>query len=253
MVRDARVAGMDLRWRPGSSKSGKSGERFQFYSTAKTFAQFDAMAKEFYLSGITGAWRPKAVRNELVFDATREVVSFHDADTPPVPGPAVAADAVGADGDAEYGDSPEDDTDDDGDSGDDTDHGDGASNDGAEASECSLDAESVAIPDPPAPSRRSSPVRFGRHLGRRPALRAATAFVRKGLTADEATLLEDGPKTRSTYVDVPDVLMMAAKIRHEEMWVQENLRQAMESPTPDVDRRPSCGNAASKLAMSLFR
>ena len=44
MVRDARAAGMVLRWRPGFSKSGKSGERFLFYSRAKTFAQFDAMA-----------------------------------------------------------------------------------------------------------------------------------------------------------------------------------------------------------------
>ena len=35
---------MVLRWRPGFSKSGKSGERFLFYSGAKTFAQFDAMA-----------------------------------------------------------------------------------------------------------------------------------------------------------------------------------------------------------------
>ena len=49
-------------WRPGFSKSGKSGERFQFYSRAKTFAQFDAIAKESYLSGITGTWRPKASR-----------------------------------------------------------------------------------------------------------------------------------------------------------------------------------------------
>ena len=166
MVLDARAAGMVPRWRPGFLKSGKSGERFQFYSKARTLAQFDAMTKELYLTGVTGASRSKAVRRDLVFD-----VDTGDGDTSEV-----------------Y-------TDDGGDGG-----GDGANDDfdgngGAGAPESSSGTESVKPPDQPTPSRWSSPVWFGRHRGRRTSLRAAKVFVRKGLTADEATLLEEGLKT----------------------------------------------------------
>ena len=135
--------------------------------------------------GITGTWRPNASQKDLIWDTARGVASFHGADTLPAPGPAVAAGAVGAGDDAGGGNSSEDDADDDGDCGDDTDHGDGTSKDEEEASESSSDAESVATPDPPVPSRRSSPVRFWRHWGRRSALRAATAFVSKGLSPDD--------------------------------------------------------------------
>ena len=158
-------------------------------------------------------------------DTARGILTFHDTDTPPAPGLAVAAGAIGAGDDAGAGDSSEDDADDDSDSGNDTEHGDGTSTDDEEASESSSDAESVATPDPPAPFRRSSPVRFGRLRGRRSALRAATAFVRKGLSPDDMKLLEGSLKARSAYVDVPDVLVMAAKIRPEGMRVPENLSE----------------------------
>ena len=186
------------------------------------------MTKEPYLSGITGTWRPKAPKNDLVWDTARGIVTFHDADSPFATGPAVAANTVGASADAGDGGSFEDDADDGGDCGDNTDGGLGTAD--VEASESSSDTESVAAPGPPAPSRRSSPARFGRHWGRRSALRAAMAFVRKGLSPDDMKLLEDGLKARSAYVDVPDVLMMAAKVRHKGMRVLENLRQALESP-----------------------
>ena len=52
--------------------------------------------------------------------------------------------------------------------------------------------------------------------------------MRKGLSPDDMKLLEDGLKARSAYVDVPDVLMMSAKVRHEGMRLPENLRQALE-------------------------
>ena len=83
LLRDARAAGQVLRWRPGFTKTGKSGERYQFYSKAKTFAQFDALTKETYLSGITGTPRPKATRDDLFYDAARGIVTFVDADTLP--------------------------------------------------------------------------------------------------------------------------------------------------------------------------
>ena len=95
-MRDARAARMVMRWRTGFLKSGKSGERFSFYSRAMTFAQFDAMTTEFYLPGITGTWRLKAPQKDLVVDTARWVVTFHDADTPLAPGPAVAANLVEA-------------------------------------------------------------------------------------------------------------------------------------------------------------
>ena len=60
LVRDARAAGMVLRWRPGFTKGGISGERYPFYSRARTFAQFDALTKETFVSGLTGGTRPKA-------------------------------------------------------------------------------------------------------------------------------------------------------------------------------------------------
>ena len=82
MIRDARAAGQVLRWRPGFAKSGKSGERFPFYSKARTFAQFDALTKETFLSGLTGTQRPKAVMSDLNSDVARGILTFVDADTP---------------------------------------------------------------------------------------------------------------------------------------------------------------------------
>ena len=155
---------MVMRWRPGYSKKGLSGERFPFYSRAKTFLQFDAMLNENYLPGLTGTWRPKASKKDLLWDTERGIVTFHGADTPPAPGPAGAANAVGANDGAEALDSSEDEADDDGDCSDNPDASSGEADE--EASESSSNAESIADPDPPAPSRRSSPARFWRHWER---------------------------------------------------------------------------------------
>ena len=222
---------MVMRWRPGYSKKGLSGERFQFYSRAKTFAQFEAMLKETYLSGITGTWRPKASEKDLRWDTQRGIVTFHHADTPPASAPDGAARAVGASDDAEAVDSFEGADDDDSAGGDNPDVNSSATDEGT--SESSSSAESIDDSDPPAQSRRSSPARFGRHWGRRSTLRAAKAFVRKHLSPDDMKLLEEGLEARSAYVDVPDVIMMAAKVRHEGVRVPENLRQASESPQRD--------------------
>ena len=231
LIRDARDSGMVMRWRPGYSKKGLSGERFQFYSRAKTFAQFEAMLKETYLSGITGTWRPKASEKDLRWDTQRGIVTFHHADTPPASAPDGAARAVGASDDAEAVDSFEGADDDDSAGGDNPDVNSSATDE--DTSESSSSAESIDDSDPPAQSRRSSPARFGRHWGRRSTLRAAKAFVRKHLSPDDMKLLEEGLKARSAYVDVPDVIMMAAKVRHEGVRVPENLRQALESPQRD--------------------
>ena len=87
LVRDARAAGTVLRWRPGFTKSGKSGERYQFHSRARTFAQFDALSKEAFVSGSTGGNRLKATLMDLLFDAARGTVTSIDAATPPEAAP----------------------------------------------------------------------------------------------------------------------------------------------------------------------
>ena len=56
---------------PGFTKRGKSEERYPFYSRARTFAQFDALTKETFVSGLTGGTRPKATPQELLYDAAR--------------------------------------------------------------------------------------------------------------------------------------------------------------------------------------
>ena len=82
-VRDARAAGMALRWRPGFTKSGMSGERYQFYSRARAFTKFDALTKGTFVSGCTGGNRLNATLKDLLFDAARGTVAFVDAATPP--------------------------------------------------------------------------------------------------------------------------------------------------------------------------
>ena len=63
-------------------------------------------------------------------------------------------------------------------------------------------------------------------------MRAATAFVRKGLTPDERAVLTAGLKTKreSAYVDVPGVLFMAAVVRHAGVRVPKFLAEAQRSP-----------------------
>ena len=207
LLRDARAAGQVLRWRPGFSKTGKSGERYQFYSKARTFAQFDAMTKETYLSGITGTQRPKAIRSDLNYDAARGIVTFLDADTPPTPGQAVV-DCAGPGGGASGGAD--------------------ARNEGDGSGGSSEDGDDVE--DETSPPHRPSTVGFGRHRRRRAALRAAKAFARKGLTAEETALLEAGLRAKSAYVDVPDVIMMAAIIRHEGVRIPKSISEAIRSP-----------------------
>ena len=233
LLRDARAAGQVLRWRPGFTKTGKSGERYQFYSKAKTFAQFDALTKETYLSGITGTPRPKATRDDLFYDAARGIVTFVDADTLPAldqavvdsgdSGGSVPDDASAREDGATAGGS-------DGDTDPSVDAQDPDLAVPGASGATSVDEEGVDAGDDPFPHRRPSTVGFGRHRRRRAALRAATAFVRKGLTADEAALLEAGLRARSAYVDVPDVLMMAAIIRHEDVRVPKSLSEAIRSP-----------------------
>jgi hypothetical protein len=50
IVYDAQKAGLVLHWCPGYAKKKKkksiSGERYQFYSKTKTFAQFDTLTND---------------------------------------------------------------------------------------------------------------------------------------------------------------------------------------------------------------
>ena len=82
-----------------------------------------------------------------------------------------------------------------------------------------------SVPSPPPQTAG-----FGRYMRRRSALRAATAFVRKGLTSEERAVLTAGIKAKSAYVDVPDVLMMAAVLRHDGVHVPKSLEEARRSP-----------------------
>ena len=83
IVYDAQKAGLVLHWCPGYAKKGISGERYQFYSKTKTFAQFDTLTKDHILSGRTGTMKLRAVSTDLAFDAARGTLKFADVDTPP--------------------------------------------------------------------------------------------------------------------------------------------------------------------------
>jgi hypothetical protein len=74
---------------------GQSNERFQYYREARTWAQYERMLTESFLSGITGTNRPKAVRGDLRNDAVRGI-SLGDSDSPraAVDDAAVADDGV---------------------------------------------------------------------------------------------------------------------------------------------------------------
>jgi hypothetical protein len=82
LISGARAAGQVLRWLPGFTKTGKSGERYRYYSTTKTWAQYDAMLTDTFISGISGTTRPKAVREDLRNDVARGILTFINADTP---------------------------------------------------------------------------------------------------------------------------------------------------------------------------
>ena len=218
MIRDARAAGQVLRWRPGFAKTGKSGERFQFYSKARTFAQFDALSKETFLSGLTGTQRPKAVPSDLNFDAARGIVTFVDADTPvgaasaaPAAADVDAGPAVDSYDDASAGAQPPDLL---SDSDSDTDSDEEESDGGAHA--------------PPPPGT-------GRYLLRsKPYNRAASAVARSPLTSEERDLLHTGFDRTSAYVAVPDSFVKAAVQRHEHVRVPRSIAEAQRSDQWDL-------------------
>jgi len=193
MVRDARKAGLILYWCPGHVKKGVSGERYQFYSKAKTFAQFDALTKERFLSGITGTMKPRAVSTDLAFDVARGILKFVDADTPPV---------QPADQDT-HTDAPE-----------------------------GSDDDSTDDSGRPTPENEPPPGHGRYLLRRRRTVRAAIANVKKTLTPDERNLLRAGlgVKAASAYIGVPDVFMMAAKIRHDRVQIPKSIWEARKTP-----------------------
>jgi hypothetical protein len=82
LITSARAAGHVLCWLPGFAKVGQSNERFQYYREARTWAQYERMLTESFLSGITGTNRPKAVRGDLRNDVVRGILTFAVADTP---------------------------------------------------------------------------------------------------------------------------------------------------------------------------
>ena len=88
LISGARAAGQVLRWKPGHTKTGKSGERYQFYSKTKTWPQYDAMLKDKFVSGLRGTTCPKAVRGDLTHDVARGILTFANADTPIAADPA---------------------------------------------------------------------------------------------------------------------------------------------------------------------
>jgi hypothetical protein len=82
LITSARAAGHVLCWLPGFAKVDQSNERFQYYREARTWAQYERMLTESFLSGITGTNRPKAVRGDLRNDVVRGISTFDAADTP---------------------------------------------------------------------------------------------------------------------------------------------------------------------------
>ena len=204
LVKDARKAGLILRWRPGHTKHGQSGERYQFYSKTKTFAQFDALTKDFFLSGHTGTMKPRAVSSDLAYDVAHGILTFVDADTVPVQ-PA-GQDTL----DASDNDSVDDDMD--------TIDNDTAMDPSAGMENVGNNGQSSPANDPP-PGHGRYPLR------RRRAARAAIANVKKALTPDERKLLLAGleVKAASAYIGVPDAIMMAAKVRHDRVHIPKTI------------------------------
>ena len=161
-----------------------------------------------------------------MWDTARGIGTFHDADTPPAPGPAVAANTVGASADAGDGGSSEGDADDDGDCGDNTDDNTEHSRRGGLGILLGR-----GVGRYPGPARSPPPVLSGTiwaPLGTAVGPSRGHGLREEGLSPDDMKVLEVGLKARSAYVDVPDVLMMSAKFRHEGMRLPENLRQALE-------------------------
>ena len=211
LVKDAQKAGLILRWRPGHTKHGQSGERYQFYSKTKTFAQFDALTKDFFLSGHTGTMKPRAVSSDLAYDVAHGILTFVDADTVPVQ-PA-GQDTL----DASDNDSVDDDMD--------TINNDTAMDPSAGMENVGNNGQSSPANDPP-PGHGRYPLR------RRRAARAAIANVKKALTPDERKLLLAGleVKAASAYIGVPDTIMMAAKVRHDRVHIPKTIWEARKTP-----------------------
>ena len=207
MIRDTRAAGQVLRWRPGFSKTGRSGERYPFYSKARTFAQFDALTKEMYLSGLTGTQRPKAVTSDMSFDVAREILTFCDADTPVGTAPTFPAPA--ADGslsdDASEGETP-------------AVGASGASSDAPDIDD-EEDDDASAIPG------------AGRYL-LRPRHRACAVTTSPALTPAERALLLRGRADATAYIAVPDTIIRAAVRRHDtgRMRIPRSIAEAQHSP-----------------------
>jgi len=224
-VRDARAAGLVLRWKQGQQKRGKSGERYLFYSTARTFDQFDKLTKEQFLSGTTGGMRPKAVTADLTNDVKVGLLTFVVPDTPDTPDtgtppegdtdaaavpnadPGADTDAAAvpnADPGADTTDSSDSDDSDDDDADIDTEHG-------------------PAQPDLPSPSS------IGLRRSPRKLVRAAAAHMKRTLTTEQRNLMFAGLQARSAYVAVPDIVMAAA-VKALGIKIPRSLKEAQRSP-----------------------
>ena len=179
---------------------------------------------------------------DLLFDAARRIVTFHDADTPPVAPAADEGTAASAGDDldlAAAGDTTVG-------AGDDLDLGaaaDGSSAGAAPSVDAGATNSGVApvqappgAPSPVGPSGDDDDPRpgFGRYLLRRRAVRVAAHPAQPGLSLAERSLLHDGLAAQSAYVAVPDVLMRAAVARHDpastSARLPRSIREARASP-----------------------
>jgi len=78
-ISQARQAGASLEWRQPNPKAAlsKSHERYELYSRAKTFAEFDALAGEEYASAAARTMARKVLPGDLAHAVARHHCTFH--------------------------------------------------------------------------------------------------------------------------------------------------------------------------------
>jgi hypothetical protein len=237
-ITSARDAGQLLRYLPGFTKSGQSGERYQFYSKARTWQQYDSMRKEYFTSGLSGTSKPKAVVGDLRNDVARGILTFVNADTP------VAADSESDGGDAADGSETDDN--------DNTSIGpaaaavvdagakDGGAGDGSDSDDSSASDDDASADgddgDGTVPIYSLSG-KGGLWGGGRLRAHCATAAA---LSAVDRDMMAFGLAKRSAYVDLPaEVVLRAAAMTSSGGPVSTKdltLKRVLELPPPQRDR-----------------
>ena len=196
MITSAAAAGHVFKWADGHKKSGLSGERYRIYSKCQTFAAYTKLKTQPFTTANGQIKGTVVLPGDMPFDVQRGILTFVGCADPIYAGPTPSIPTT---------------------------------LDSATSVLPVLDSDVLNV-FPEDLGDASDNVVADRTRGKqRRLVRAATAYYGDGLTREQRELFQEGVRAQSAYIDVPDIIMMAAVVSNG-IVLPRSMAEAQSSP-----------------------